>query len=325
MSTTVSDLSAFVLELHGQARERGAASLVGWAVSNLAEMLGFDCAWYGWGQIRAKGSVIHASATLNLPDNYFEFWTEMADQDLLVDQFVKDPSCVPTYDRFGNRQTDGMEYLADAFGLSKMLTAICWRPDRTASFYLSAYRGGKHGRPWTAEDGEFLQCAVDHISSAAQVAAQNDLKAPDGGQASVFLSEYGATILGLGAMNDRFGHLWSRGDGDRVPRWLADYVDQPGEHVLLDQNLVATCEPLSGKDGLSWHKLTLRPLRKFDLLTNREQQVAQVLADGLSHKETAKVLGVAPSTIRNQTQSIYRKLDIDNRASLALHVQPADR
>ncbi|MEM8752230.1 MAG: LuxR C-terminal-related transcriptional regulator, partial [Pseudomonadota bacterium] len=68
---------------------------------------------------------------------------------------------------------------------------------------------------------------------------------------------------------------------------------------------------------------TLRPMRKFDLLTPRERQVARRLAEGESHKETARALGVSPSTIRNQTRSIYDKLGVENRASLAQAVPPA--
>jgi DNA-binding NarL/FixJ family response regulator len=89
---------------------------------------------------------------------------------------------------------------------------------------------------------------------------------------------------------------------------------------LVDRDLVASCEQAKTSDGQSLYKVSLRPLRKFDLLTARERDVAAILASGKTHKETARLLGVAPSTIRNQTQSIYEKLCIDNRASLTKHV-----
>ncbi|WP_299877145.1 LuxR C-terminal-related transcriptional regulator [uncultured Sulfitobacter sp.] len=320
MYTNMSELSAFVVKLNARAQQSGMTDLVNWAVSNLADVLGYDCAWYGWAHVQQRGTTIHASSVYNLPKHYYDTWTGVAHQDLLVEQFIEDPTCVPTYDRYGNAQTDGMETLSDTFGLRKMATAMCLRRDRTASFYISAYRGGQHTGGWTRGDCEFLQCAVDNISAAARIAAKNDLPASDAQTAAVFLSRHGATIVGLDTMRDRFGHLWTRSDGDRVPKWLADYVDQPGEHILIDQELVATCEPRMSREGLSLQKVSLRPLRKFDLLTGRERDVAHVLASGKSHKETARILGVAPSTIRNQTQSIYGKLGIDNRASLAKHV-----
>ena len=142
----------------------------------------------------------------------------MADQDVLVAQFIEDPNCVPTYDRFGEAQSDGMEFLSDAFGLKKMATAMCLRPDRTASLYVSAYRGGANPRSWTAEDCEFLQCAVDNISAATRVAALQELSAAQDHVTSMLISRHGATIVGLDKMRARFGHLWSRRDGDQVPR-----------------------------------------------------------------------------------------------------------
>lgn len=319
MYTRISELSAFVLDLNAQAQDRDVADLVTWAVARLAEILGYDSAWYGWARVHETGTVIHTSTTFNLPQDYYQFWTEIADQDLLVDQLIDDPNCVATYDRLGNAQTDGMEHLSDTFGIRKMATAMCLRPGRTASFYLSAYRSGHPARPWSKNECEFLQCAVDNIAAAARVAASKDLTSLDGQAASVFLSQKGATIVGLSRLQERFGHLWTRSDGDTVPRWLAEYVDQPGEHLLMDQELVAKCEPFTERDGLRWHKLTLRPLQRFDFLTTREREVARALAEGHSHKEVARLLGVAPSTVRNQTQAIYKKLGIVNRAGLARH------
>lgn len=320
MNRNMRALSAFVLDLNAQAQDLGMSALVDWAVSRLADVAEFDSAWYGWAQVQAEQTIIHSSSVLNLPQEYFAAWTEIADQDILVDQFVENPLCVPTYDRFGNVQTDGMETLSDRFGIKKMATAMCLRPTRSASLYVSAYRGGQSAKDWTREEKEFLQCAVDNVSAAAGIAAKNDLNCEDSQAATFFLSAQGATIVGLSNVHARFGHLWSRGDGDRVPRWLADYLDQPGEHVLIDRELVASCEYAATSDGQGLYKVSLRPMRRYDMLTQRERAVAGILASGKTHKETARLLGVAPSTIRNQTQSIYEKLCIDNRASLAKHV-----
>ena len=323
MLDRLSLFSAFVQDLTGQARDRDVPGLLSWAVRELSDILGFDCAWYGWAQIKPDGPVIHASTTYNLPEEYYRFWTQISSQDLLVKQFLDDPKCVPTYDRRGEVHTDGMQGLSDKFGLKSMATAMNLREGRSASLWVSAYRGGENARPWTAEECEFLQCAIDQMASAARLAASTEDLAAQGDGASIFFNERGVGIVGLTSMQERFGHIWSRQDGDCIPRFLAEYIDQPGEHLLIDRGLVAICEKLRDGDGLELQKMTLRPLRKFDLLTPREQQVARVLASGKSHKETARDLGVAPSTIRNQTQSIYSKLGVDNRANLAASV-PSD-
>lgn len=321
MRNRLSLFSNYVRELNARALDCDVETFVGRSVASLSEILGFDCAWYGWAEIDETSVEIHASATRNLPDNYFEFWTGIAAEDMLAADIRANPARVATYDRRGEAQTDGMQALADTFGLRRMATAMRLRDGRAASLFVSAYRGGNRARPWTGEEREFLQCAVDHMSASARVAtARRGDAAEDEGAASIFISETGVGIVGLQTMRERFGHVWSALDGDRVPASLCAFVDQPGEHLLIDRGLVVRCEHARSAEGFSLRKLTLRPLRKFDLLTPREQEVARSLASGLSHKESARALGVAPATIRNQTQSIYSKLGVDNRASLAAEV-----
>lgn len=51
----------------------------------------------------------------------------------------------------------------------------------------------------------------------------------------------------------------------------------------------------------------------IDPLTERELEVLALLADGLSNKELAARLVVAPSTIKQHLKNIYAKLDVHNR------------
>lgn len=317
MYSRVSALSDFLLQLQDNARHLDIAPLVSEAVSDLADILGFDSAWYGWAQINPQKTVIHGNMSLNLPTNYYSTWEAMADQDVLVEQFLADPTGVPTYDRAGGLQTDGMEYLADTYGLKKMATAMCIRPGRAASFYLSAYRCGQNAPAWDHDDREFLQCAVNNISQSARNAAVKELGCGSGHSASVYVSRQGNVVVGLAEMRERFGHLWSRRDHDRLPRLLMDHIGAAGEHLLPEERLVVKSEPAQGLHGMNWRKLSIRPMNKLDVLTPREREVAQALAQGKTHKMVAVDFGTSPSTVRNQTQAIYGKLGIGNRADLA--------
>ena len=58
--------------------------------------------------------------------------------------------------------------------------------------------------------------------------------------------------------------------------------------------------------------------RELSGLTEREIEVLRVLARGMSNKEIARALGVAPKTIDNQAQSIYTKLAVRTRAGATL-------
>lgn len=61
--------------------------------------------------------------------------------------------------------------------------------------------------------------------------------------------------------------------------------------------------------------------REFDAwgLTSAEQEVAQLLLKGLSHKEIASVRGVGSPTVRQQAQRVYRKAGVTGRADLAAY------
>jgi DNA-binding CsgD family transcriptional regulator len=51
-------------------------------------------------------------------------------------------------------------------------------------------------------------------------------------------------------------------------------------------------------------------------LTPSEARVAQMVVDGLSNEEIARMRGVSPRTIVNQLSSIYPKLEVTSRREL---------
>src|SRR3546814_351458 len=56
------------------------------------------------------------------------------------------------------------------------------------------------------------------------------------------------------------------------------------------------------------------------LLSARERQVALLYVEGFSHKEVARSLDIAPSTVRTHLNALYRKLKVANRIELLRHV-----
>jgi DNA-binding CsgD family transcriptional regulator len=52
------------------------------------------------------------------------------------------------------------------------------------------------------------------------------------------------------------------------------------------------------------------------LLTAREREVAEQFARGLSYKEVALVLHIAPATVRNHLARIYDKLGLETKSAL---------
>jgi two-component system, NarL family, nitrate/nitrite response regulator NarL len=53
------------------------------------------------------------------------------------------------------------------------------------------------------------------------------------------------------------------------------------------------------------------------LLTGREQEIAQLVAEGLSNKKIARKVGISEGTVKIHLHNIYSKLEVSNRTNLA--------
>jgi DNA-binding CsgD family transcriptional regulator len=322
MGSGIASFSWFVTEIHARSQEQDAEALAIWAVGHLSQTLGFDAAWYGWATLRAERVEVFANATLNLPDGFYDYWETIAEQDLLSRYMMENPGKTAIYDRAQPRQTDGMASLSDRFGLTRMTTAMVGHYGNHPSFYISSYRTGPRACYWTEAERDFLQCAVDQLSAAMRLTTAEPGRAVLPESLSILVTEAGVGLLGVQALRDRFGDIWPRWTGNRLPDALVQLIATPGTHVLPDQNLALHVEAAPRFQGMGLRRLTLRRLTAFDLLTTREREVARALAIGHSSKEVARTLGLAPATVRNQTQSIYQKLQVDNRAALSAMVTP---
>jgi len=59
------------------------------------------------------------------------------------------------------------------------------------------------------------------------------------------------------------------------------------------------------------------------LLTEREEQIARLVSQGLSDKEIALSLGISFTTVRTHIKRAFGKLGVDNRVKLASHFRAA--
>jgi two-component system, NarL family, response regulator NreC len=57
----------------------------------------------------------------------------------------------------------------------------------------------------------------------------------------------------------------------------------------------------------------------YDLLTDREKEILQLLAEGKSNKEVASHLNLSPSTVETHRTRIMQKLDLHSSAEIVLY------
>jgi two-component system nitrate/nitrite response regulator NarL len=59
-------------------------------------------------------------------------------------------------------------------------------------------------------------------------------------------------------------------------------------------------------------------VKRLTTLTDRQNEVATLVCDGLSNKIIARKLGVCEGTVKNHLYVIFQKLDVGSRADLII-------
>ena len=67
-------------------------------------------------------------------------------------------------------------------------------------------------------------------------------------------------------------------------------------------------------------KLTAQENPALDLLTQRERDIARLVAQGLTNKEIAAQLFLSEGTVRNNLAVVMEKLDVTNRTQLVIRI-----
>jgi DNA-binding CsgD family transcriptional regulator len=314
--TELQAFSRFVGALHEARHDLDGPALLDWAAGELSGIVGFDAAWLGWADMTPPSVEIIGTTVHNLPADYVGFWNAIRSEDLLaadVKNMKTEGRLWAQYDRDGNRHTDGMIALADRYGLRKLSVVTRAQDPLRPQLFLSAYRGGVAARGLDLRELTFLSCALDHM--------QGVLDRASGGRAGdlrLLVDDRGRPVAGSAAALT----LWSgwRGEPGGVSGSFDDYLDSRGFNVLAN--------PTAMVGGHKLTELRLIPRSLLDSLSAREREVAELIAEGFTHKEIARSLGIAPTTVRNQTARIYEKAGVSSRAALTraiLTEQPAPR
>jgi RNA polymerase sigma factor (sigma-70 family) len=308
-ATDLHAFSGFVGALHEAREDLGGAALLGWAARELSGRVGFDAAWIGWAEIAPGKVEIAGSTVFNLPDDYVSFWREISTEDLLAaDVLASDRTSQPWahYDRDGARHTDGMIALADRYGLRKL--AVVTRPfcPMRPQLFLSAYRAGAQARRLSGRELAFIACALDHLQGMLDRAGAD----PDGALRLLVDTE-GRPLAGSRAALALWAG-WSTARSESFDAFMA----------ARGFDVVAGAAPLEHGHQVSELRLVRR--RLIDRFSPRERQIVELIAEGMTHKQIARRLGISPSTVRNQTAQVYRKAGVSGRAALtrAIYASP---
>ena len=109
------------------------------------------------------------------------------------------------------------------------------------------------------------------------------------------------------------------GDLETLSRELHDVLRQVLEHPELAERVPPNEPLLFASEVMNGHAIVVivRPSRPLNVLTPRELDIARLVGRGLGDQGIAKKLNLSSYTVKAHLRSIYRKLNIHTRASLA--------
>lgn len=301
----VEAFSAFVFELYERSLAHDAMSLLQWSVDRLGETVGCDCNWGGFAEITESDIGVFASVSRNLPDDYYRFWTEIKHEDLLARDVISTGSEVATYNRQGARHTDGMVALSDRYNIDKLSVIVVDYKSNPTPLFMSSYRSGRYAKALSADELQFLRAALGHV----KFAVERDALSKRGGH-DLLVNDAGQVLAASPEALQKLREVWRGWKGDRLPQPLASRSDAAQQKVRL-QRLEAPCF-----SGPPVFYLRVRGQDPCSSLTHREREIVGHIANGLTHKEIARALGISPATVRNHTQAILTKLGARNKAAL---------
>jgi DNA-binding CsgD family transcriptional regulator len=299
--------SDFVLELYQRSDAEDSVSLLRWSVDTLGELTGCDSNWSGWADLSRREVEICGAVSRNLPDDFYQFWSGIKHQDLLAQDVITTGCEFATYNRQGSRHTDGMVALSDRYGIDK-LSVIVVDKGSPISLFLSCYRSGRHSKALSTHQLKYLRAAMEHVRLAVE------RHAVCGRSADHLLANAAGRVLSVTPELLRsLREFWPGWNGDRLPEPLSwrgpGRLTQPGR-VRFD---VRAAPGFSGPPLFYLRLLGRDPAGQ---LTLRERGIVDLIADGLTHKEIARTLGISPATVRNHTQALLTKLGARNKAAL---------
>jgi len=315
MTADVGRISDFLLELYRDARRQHPNVFQQNTLTHLRDFVPFDFA--AWGGGAQESREVSEVIMLDQSPGLFREWSAVAAIDGYCDLALRRLNQTVLFDDIpGFRDSAAYNEHWRRFDARNMVATIMAEPiDGYVSFVglCSGDIKRRYGEPERA----LKQMLMPHVSSALRLSRESQVLDPEVAGEGVGLVTSGGMVL---ASRTPFLHLLREEWGHPDPATLAAILPTgPAGEAWRGRAIQIRIERLG-----PYFLLRARPRNDLELLAPREQQVAEYFARGMTHKEVARALSIAPSTVRNHLARIYDKLGIRDKGKLAGLVSAAD-
>ena len=319
------DANELLVQLYGLSHEQPIEHFQKAALTLLKPVVAFDAAIWGSASIGAEGIDIHSFHLHNKTPDMVAGYEEVKHLDSASSGMLDKLKATRAFDTnsfFAKRDQRPIRDFMTKFEQPHFLlsTDLKAQTKSTASLlhWLTLYRA-KQNAHYSAADVGRLHVFAPHLKQALTLNRASHLS-----RVAVSRGE-GKTLRAIGIADVKghvYGHdevfmaLISNASGEDYKNSMQlppDLTAQLGRHerAFIWQQLVVSCH---AEHGLIIVKLRQQTL--FDILTAREKEIALLVAKGRTYKRVAAELGKATGTVRNQIQTVYSKLRVNNIAEL---------
>jgi len=308
-------ISEFLLELYRDARVQQPNTFQYNTLSHLRTFVPFDFA--AWGGGAADSRQVTDVVMLDQSPGLFTEWSAVAAVDGYCDLALRRLNHTVLFDDVPNfRRSAAYNEHWRRFDAKNMVATIMAEPvDGYVSFV--GLCSGDTSLVYGEAERRCKQLLMPHVSAALRLSRDSQVLFAGAPEEGVALVDQAGFVL---ASRRPFAWLVSEEWGEingRVPAGILP--PRPRTASWRGHSIQIRIERLGHH-----YLLRARPRSPLDDLTPRELEVTEQFARGLSYKEVASELAIAPSTVRNHLAGIYDKLGVRDKAELAGLVHEAD-
>jgi len=308
----VREVNALVGRIYRAALNVPLARFRGFSLECLREVIPFDAAL--WGNGYANSQRFHTLTLIGLDECFSRTLERTRDINPMFSALIDTPDKpVDMADLIPDRRFYKSEIyrtICKPYSVERAL-ACSYRDARNDIYNLVALMRFERACRFNHDEQRVIRHVVYHLMNAASLAGSVHL-----GQVSASDPHKNFALCDVHGACHEMQPLFHNLIAEKYPGWkgqeLPFQLPEPGEAPMRARGLLVRTRRV-GEFLLAqaWEEGPL------DLLTAREREIVTSVCRGLSFKEVARPLGIAPSTVSNHLYRVYEKLGVSSRTELA--------
>ncbi|WP_028223463.1 helix-turn-helix transcriptional regulator [Paraburkholderia oxyphila] len=321
----MNELSGFLLSLHGAAREVPFDAFQEHALKLLKALVPFDAARWGTARHDARGAAYHEPYLYNDSPESLKDYEAVREHDCAAAWCLEHLGTVanlPLSVVYAHERSPGLLKYVHRYRHMHGLIIGCKSGEDGLRQAISLY-GAYDDKPFDESQRRTLELVFPHLMEALQTSLvlQMERIRPHRGDAawSMAICDAGGDFLFVEPdFRDLLREEWPSLAHRALPAILTRLAATSGQSSFHGRAALFFTEVV--RDAVFVRARARVPV---DALSPRELEVAKLVTTGLTHKEIARSLAIAPATVRNHLQAIHERAGVHSNAELVQQLRRA--